>query len=126
MNIKKRVEVKETSYFHSWQTDEEKKCHQKRFGITKAYSEYMDNTSEFGRQNDLYVFCLVTGETRADSNSLQLENWEFYVVPTSIVNEQCEDGKTVSLSRVQKMADKVDYAHLKEKVDEVIDNIKID
>lgn len=119
----KRIEVKETSYYHSWQTDEELKSKTRTFGITKAYSEYQDNTSKFERQNDVYVFCLNTGETKADSNPLQLEHWEFYVIPTSVINEKCGNQKTVSLSRVRKMTEKIDYSWLKSKVDEVIDGI---
>lgn len=117
----KRIEVKETSYYHSWQSDEESKSKTRTFGITKAYSEYQDNTSKLERQNDVYVFCLNTGENKADSNPLQLEHWEFYVIPTSVINEKCSNQKTISLSRVRKMTEKVDYSRLKSKVDEVID-----
>ena len=119
----KRIEVKETSYYHSWQTDEEPKSKARTFGITKAYSKYQDNTSKLERQNDIYVFCLNTGETKTDSNPLQLEHWEFYVIPTSVINEKCGEQKTISLSRIRKMTEKVDYSHLKEKVDEVIDKL---
>ena len=118
----KRIEVKETSYYHSWQTDEEPKSKARTFGITKAYSEYQDNTSKFERQNDVYVFCLNTGETKTDSNPLQLEHWEFYVIPTSVINDKCGDQKTISLSRIRKMSEKVDYSQLKEKVDEIIES----
>ncbi len=119
----KRIEVKETSYYHSWQTDEEPKSKVRTFGITKAYSKYQDNTSKLARQNDVYVFCLNTGENRIDSNPLQLEHWEFYVIPTSLINEKCGDQKSISLSRIKRMTNKVDFSHLKEKVDEVIDGI---
>ena len=121
-----RIEVKETSFFHSWQTDEEPKSKQRTFGITKAYSVYQDNSSELVRQNDLYIFCLNTGETRNDSNPLELEHWEFYIIPTSTINDLCGDQKTISLSRIRTMTEKVDYIHLKDKVDEIIDYIKKD
>jgi hypothetical protein len=115
-----RLEVKETSYYHSWQTDEEPKSKQRVFGINKAYSKYQDNTSEYARQNDIYIFCLNTGNAKADSNPLQLEHWEFYVIPTSTINKECGDGKTISLSRVRKLTEKVDYLHLKDKIDNTI------
>ena len=84
----KRIEVKETSYVHAWQTDEEEKSKQRSFGITKAHTVYGDSSSELARQNDIYVFCLNTGMTRAESNPLQLEHWEFYVVPTEVINKE--------------------------------------
>ena len=116
-----RIEIKETSYLHAWQTDEEEKSKRRSFGITKAHTEYGDTSSELARQNDIYVFCLNTGMTRADSNPLQLEHWEFYIVPTDVINEECGDGQSVSLSRVRKMTDAVDYSQIKSVIDEIID-----
>ncbi|MDY4488820.1 MAG: hypothetical protein SPE18_12355 [Candidatus Limivicinus sp.] len=117
----KRIEVKETSYYHAWQTDEEKKSPARVFSITKSYSRYQDNTSTFERQNDIYIFCLNTGETRKDSNPLQLEHWEFYVIPTAVINRECSDGKTISLSRVRKIASPTSYNDLKEEIDRIIE-----
>ena len=119
----KRIEVKETSYMHAWQTDDEPKSKARTFGITKAYEKYQDNTSTFERQNDIYVFCLNTGETRETANPLKLENWEFYVVPTSVINEKCGNAKTISLSRLRKMTSVVPYPEIKSAVDTIIDSI---
>lgn len=119
-----RIEIKETSYVHAWQTDEEEKSERRSFGITKAHTEYGNSSSELARQNDIYVFCLNTGMTRAESNPLQLEHWEFYIVPTDVINEECGDGKSISLSRVRKMTNAVDYSQIKSVIDEIID-IKI-
>ena len=116
-----RIEIKETSYVHAWQTDEEEKSKRRSFGITKAHSEYGNPSSELARQNDIYVFCLNTGMTRAESNPLQLEHWEFYIVPTEVINEECGDGQSVSLSRVRKMTDAVDYSQIKSVIDDIID-----
>ncbi len=51
-----------------------------------------------------------------------LEHWEFYIIPTFRINELCKDSKTISLSRVKKMTDKVFYKDLKLQVDKLIDN----
>ena len=118
----KRIEVKETSYFHAWQTDEKPKSNARVFSISKAYSTYKDNSSEFVRQNDIYVFCLNTGMTRESSNPLMLENWEFYIIPTRMINAVCKDSKTISLSRVRKMTEKVDYPDIKSKIDAIIES----
>ena len=117
-----RIEVKETGYYHSWRTDG-KVSKQRSFGITKAYSRYKDNTSEFKRQNDIYVFCLNTGETQDTSNPLALENWRFWVVPTSTINRLCGDNKTISLGRVKRITGQkngVGYGELRDEVDKVI------
>lgn len=116
----KRIEVKETSYFHAWQTDDEPKSQHRAFGITKAFDNYQDSSSQFRRQNDIYIFCLNTGETKTDSNPLELNNWQFYVVSTETINKECGDAKTISLSRVEKLATKIEYSKLKNAVDDMV------
>lgn len=118
----KRIEVKETSFYHAWQTDEEPKSQKRSFGITKAYDDYKNKDSAFRRQSDIYIFCLNTGDTKADSNPLMLEHWKFYIIPTYKINELCKDSKTISLSRVKKLTDEVCYQDLKLQVDTLIDN----
>ena len=119
----KRIEVKETGYYHSWRKDG-KISQQRTFGITKAYSRYKDNTSEFKRQNDIYVFCLILGETKEASNPLVLDNWRFWVVPTATINRLCGDNKTISLGRVKTITglkEGLRYGELREAVDQMID-----
>ncbi|MBQ4066239.1 MAG: hypothetical protein IJD22_01220 [Clostridia bacterium] len=100
-----RIEVKETSYYHSF-NKEGKVSYKRNFGITKANGSYdpqVSGNTEFCRQNDLYIFCLNTGETREDSYPLNLNNWEFYIVPTSVINEKCKNNKTISLNKIRKL-----------------------
>lgn len=120
-----KIEIKSTAYYHSWRTDG-KVSSRRTFGITKAFSRYKDSTSEYKRQNDIYVFCLNLGNTKEESNPLHLENWQFYVIPTSLINEKCKDNKTISLGQVQKIIGStcgVSYAELKNKIDNIIENL---
>ena len=119
----KRIEVKETGYYHSWRTDGTV-SQQRTFGITKAYSRYKDRHSEFKRQNDIYVFCLLTGETQDTSNPLVLDNWRFWVVPTSTINRLCGDNKSISIGRVKRITGQengIGYGQLRKEIDKVID-----
>ena len=80
-NIK--IEVKATAYFHLWNTNGNISS-QRIFSIAKAdgsYDSQIAGNNELKRQNDIYVFCLVNGETKETSYPLNLDNWEFYVVP---------------------------------------------
>ncbi len=121
----KRIEVKETAYYHSFNEPGEVSS-QRSFGIQKANSEYEDaNTpNRYERQNDLYVFCLLNGTTSEEAWPLEVSHWEFYVVPTSLINEECGDQKTVSLSRVRSFAEPVSYKELRDVVDKTIDEIE--
>ncbi|MBE5936231.1 MAG: hypothetical protein E7262_10710 [Lachnospiraceae bacterium] len=120
-----RIEVKETSYYHPWNKND-KVSNQRTFGITKANSNYEneDIENKFERQNDIYVFCLVNGKNEKDADPLNLNNWQFYVVRTEVINKVCGDNKTISLGKVQQLAKKsVRYDELKEEVDREIANI---
>ena len=120
----RRIEVKTTAYYQK----KKKKwgiSKARSFGIAPANSAYeTENRKEnrYERQNDIYVFCLNTGNTREESNPLQLLNWEFYVVPTAKINQVCgRKQKTISLGRVRKLAGMCRYEQIKENVDRIID-----
>ena len=119
----KRIEIKKTGYYHSWRTDG-KVSLLRTFGIGMAYTRYADPTSEFKRQNDIYIFCLNTGTTQDESNPLNLDNWRFWVVPTETINCFCGDNKKISLGRVKsitKLPNGISYSELKTVVDAAID-----
>lgn len=113
---KTRIEIKETGYFYSWQKDG-KISQQRTFGIAPAYGK--DKVKE--RQNDIYVFCLNTGTNEEESNPLEMDNWKFYVVPTSVINKVAKNQKTISLGRVRKLAPLTRYSELKGVIDSFID-----
>ena len=98
---------------------------QRVFGITKANGSYdpiKSGNSEFCRQNDIYVFCLNTGDTRESSNPLNLNNWEFYVVPTAVINEKCGDNKTISLGKIKRLGFSAKrYDEIRAEIDRMID-----
>ena len=94
-----RVEVKCTGYFQTWRTDN--KVSQNRYYSIKPAHDKVKNT--FERQNDIYVFCLLLGNTREEANPLNLNNWEFYIVPTSVINKECKEANTIRLGKIKKM-----------------------
>lgn len=118
-----RIEVKQTSYYHPW--NKNGKCSMQRtFGITKANSNYecKSEANRYERQNDIYVFCLNTGFTAEESYPLDLKNWGFYVVPTSVINEKCDNQKTISLNTIKKLGFiAIKYGDIKFEIDRLID-----
>lgn len=128
-----RIEVKQTSYFYSWQRVNENGEHniskQRSFGIAPAYLDYKVNTSDKVRQNDIYVFCLNKGKNQIDSNPLELTHWVFYVVPTSKINKLDENReekqKKISLGRVIELGVRCTFEELKGVVDSIIKNFDI-
>ena len=115
----KRVEVKATAYYHSFRGDNEfSEC--RSFSISETNGQHNERTEIAERKNDVYVFCLNTGKTQKDADPFEMSHWEFYVVPTSVINRLCGHNKTISLGRLRKItpeAGKVPYAQLKEAID---------
>lgn len=120
-----RIEVKQTSDWHSWnKPGYVQKKHV--FGITKAHDKYKVVKSKSNRQNDIYVFCHLKGNDAQSANPLNLSAWDFYVIPTKLINERCGDSKTISLSRVKSFVEPVSYDGLRDKVDAVVEIIMIE
>ncbi len=121
-----RIEIKATAYYHPWNLSGNV-SKQRVFGITKANGAYditISGNSEYCRQNDIYVFCLNTGNTKETSNPLELNNWEFYIVPTSVINKSCSNNKTISLGRIRKLGYLAKrYDQIKEEIDYIIDTM---
>ena len=112
-----RVEVKCTGYFQTWRTDN--KVSQNRYYSIKPAHDKVKNT--FERQNDIYVFCLLLGNTREEANPLNLNNWEFYIVPTSVINKECQEANTIRLGRIKKMGYKaLGFYDIKNEIDKII------
>lgn len=109
----RRIEVKSAAYIQAWTP--ENIFAQIRFDIGKKLA--WDNTTaayapEAKRNCDLYVFCLFTAKTK-DVSLLDLDYWDFYVLPTSVLNEKMPDQKGISLSSLLKLEPiKTDYSGL--------------
>ncbi len=108
----KRIEVKSTSYVHTWNKNKVSKA--RTFNIAPSSNYYwfggLDrNGKESARQNEIYVFCLNSNQDIASANPLVLDDWEFYVVPTFRIDAFCikrgnPNQKTISLNIVRGLA----------------------
>lgn len=94
------IEVKSSSYLQSWA---QSKLSSISFGIqpTSALHLHTNKYSEIKRrQADVYIFCVYAHQYQETANPLNIEHWNFYVVPTSVLNESCKDQKSITLSRL--------------------------
>lgn len=127
----KRIEVKSTSYIHSWNGN--KQSDVRTFSIAPSNNNYWlvkddSDTKKRSRQSELYVFCLNTQRDYEHFDPLKVDSWEFYVIPTYQINERCDrigipDQKTISLNVVKKMTEPAKWTKLKDKIDAVIDDV---
>lgn len=113
----RRIEVKSAAYLQSWTTDFPSQI---QFDIAKKLTwDGATYASEAKRNCDLYVFCLFTALT-CDVSILDLDYWEFYVLPTSVLNEKVPNQKGIALSSLLKLDPvKTDYAGLREAIETI-------
>lgn len=94
------IEVKSSAYIQSWA---QKRKSNIRFSIapTRELLEDGNYSSTPKRQADVYIFCLLANDNQESINPLDLAQWEFYIVPTQILDEKLGGQQTLSLSTLK-------------------------
>jgi hypothetical protein len=98
-----KVEVKSGAYLQSWKQN---KLSAIQFGIRPTWTwEARKNRAlrERLRQADVYVFCLLKHREKDSIDPLNMSQWDFYVIPTSVLDERLGNQQTVSLSRLLRL-----------------------
>ena len=97
-----RIEVKSASYLQSWQ---QKRLSTIRFDIAEKSSWTEDNGrgSSKNRSSEIYIFCLLKEKDRDKVNPLNLDQWEFLVIRTKLLDENCGDQRTIGLAPLQRL-----------------------
>ena len=88
-------------YLQSWGHEKLSKI---VFGIrpTRLWSSTNGTAEvEVWRQADIYLFCLLKHEEKESLDPLDLDQWEFYLLRSSVLDERCSQSKTISLGRLK-------------------------
>jgi len=107
------IEAKSAAYLQSWHQE---KLSDISFDIrpTLAWNATTGKyDTEQKRQADVYVMCLLKHKDKNTVNPLNLEQWEFYVVETSMLNELLPVQKRVSLGFLKKHITPCDYSDIR-------------
>lgn len=111
------VEVKASGYIQTWEQD---RLSAISFGIQPTHgwdSETNVYAQEKQRQADVYVFCVHKHTEQETINPLDVSQWDFYVMPTCVLNEKVGGQKRISLSALQKLgAERCSYGLLYERI----------
>lgn len=90
------VEVKSAAYVQSWPARPSTIA----FGIgpTKGWDASTNTyAASAGRSADVYVFCLLNGTDRERVDPLDVTQWTFYVLPTSVIDREVPMQKRIGL-----------------------------
>ena len=109
-----KIEVKSASYIQSWH---QKKLSNIQFNIRKTL-EWLPEKNEFvtekKRQSDVYIFCLLNQKDKHKVNPLNLDQWEFYVIATSLLDRELGDTQSISLAKVQQYSANYTFKQLEQ------------
>lgn len=98
-----RLEVRSAAYVQSW--DMEHPDHVS-FSIANPMPPCRDGNAaarvHAGQDSDAYIFCLYKGMCRGDS-PLDLDLWEFYVLPAAALDAAMPARKTITLPSLMKL-----------------------
>lgn len=111
-----KIEVKASAYIQSW---EQETLSDITFSIRKAaFWDGRTYAKEKKRQADLYVFCVLKHTDQTTINPLDMEQWAFYPVATSHLEQAVGDQGHICLSSLVAHCgcDSCTYTSLKETV----------
>jgi hypothetical protein len=99
-----KIEVKSAAYLQSWYQSTLSKV---TFSVQKTRAWDADtNVSEkrARRQADVYVFALLAHRDKATVNPMDVGQWEFFVLPTSVLNVRGPSQHSISESSLRRIA----------------------
>lgn len=97
-----KIEVKASGYLQTWA---EKALSTPCFDIGRKLSwDAASNTASATRCRPahVYVFALLVHKERGTADPLDVMQWEFYVVPTALLDEKCGDKKSIRLGSLRR------------------------
>lgn len=103
------IEVKSSSYLQAW-AQQRPSAIQFSIRPTRLLSEDGQYADEVRRRSDVYVFCVYAEKVQEKADPLRLDGWEFYILPTRVLDENCGSQKTIGLAALQRLGPvKSDY-----------------
>jgi hypothetical protein len=107
------VEVKSAAFIQSWHQE---RLSQISFPVPKTRGWDRDTNRQDDdprRKADVYVFALLAHTDQATLDPIDVSQWEFYVLPTRVLDERQRSQHSITLPSLRKLAGKaVEFAGL--------------
>jgi len=112
------VEVKSAAYIQSWHQEH---LSQVSFRVPKTRGwdrETNRQDDDPRRKADVYVFALLAHKDQATLNPLDVSQWQFYVLPTHVLDERGRSQHSITLPSLRALAGPVSFASLRGAVEQ--------
>ena len=111
---KLKIEIKSWAYIQSWEQDK----YSNIILTIKPTKDY--NWLDFNRKSDIYIFAILSHKYAKTVDPLELEQWDFYIIETNVLNEKLWNQKTIGLKWLLKLTPiKCSFNDLKKEVDNI-------
>lgn len=112
---KLKIEIKSSAYLQSWKQNNLSII---KFGIQPTLqTEPLISKTIPSRQADVYIFCVLNHKDKNTVDPLNLNQWDFYVLETEILNIKSLTQKTITLKSLLSINPiKVKYDEIKKEV----------
>lgn len=112
-----KIEVKSAAYLQSWN---QKRYSSISFSIKPARiwdSKKYIRREEPKRHADVYVFCHLKHKESETINPLKMEQWDFYVLPTFILDNYERSQISITINSLKQLTTSIEYSQLKEEIE---------
>ena len=112
-----KVEVKSAAYLQSWH---QKSFSKISFNVQKKRSwdaKTNEQEEEPTRPANVYVFALLAHKDKATVDPMNLDQWQFYVLPTRVLDERKRSQHSITLKSLEKLCSPISFSELKKAVE---------
>ena len=107
-----KLEVKSSAYVQSWWQRDFSPIGFK-IKKTRSWNDETGYSGEPTRKADLYVFALLAHKDHRTIDPLELDQWQFYVLPTAQLEERKGSQTSISLSALTELTAPVPFDELR-------------
>ena len=107
-----KLEVKSSAYVQSWWQRDFSSISFK-IKKTRSWNDETGYSGEPTRKADLYVFALLAHKEHHTIDPLDLDQWQFYVLPTAQLEERKGSQSSISLSALTELTAPVPFDELR-------------
>lgn len=115
------VEVKSAAYLQSWHQE---KISEIQWSI-RPTCQWDAETNQLGterkRHAQVYVFVLLIHQEKPKLDPLNMEQWEFYVLPTAVLDKKFRTQKVITFAALQRLhPNSAKFGHIAETIEQVM------
>ena len=120
-----KVEVKSAAFIQTW--------HQGRLSTisfrtpkTRAWDAATNRqSSTVKRQADVYIFALLAYQEKSTIDPLNIDQWEFYVLPTHVLDARTRNQSSITLPTLSRLTRPIRYLDLRVAVEEAASSERV-